>query len=229
MASRVKTDTENTFQLEQFEEGVDNKKFDLGEFVLAHKNEIAFLLLGVILLGSGVFLTKRLSIGVPSKIEVLESSDDVQNQGKEIFVEIAGAVEAPGVYKLSGDSRVEDLLIAAGGFSAGADRTWIEKYINRAAKLADGQKVYIQAVNEQSNILSANKKVEDLGNKSEQNEYVNINGASSKELETLPGIGPVYAQSIIEHRPYSFIEELLSREVLKKNVYEKIKDKISVY
>ena len=58
---------------------------------------------------------------------------------------------------------------------------------------------------------------------------VNINTATLKELDTLPGIGPVYGQNIIEHRPYSTVEELLSKAVLKKNVYEKIKDKVSVY
>ena len=58
---------------------------------------------------------------------------------------------------------------------------------------------------------------------------ININTASLQELDTLPGIGPVYGQSIVEHRPYSNIEELMSKGALKKNVYEKVKDLVTIY
>ena len=57
---------------------------------------------------------------------------------------------------------------------------------------------------------------------------VNINTSSLGELDKLPGIGQVYGQKIIEQRPYSNIEEILTKEVLPKNVFEKIKDKISL-
>ena len=51
--------------------------------------------------------------------------------------------EKPGVYRLSQDDRIDDALIVAGGVSASADREWMEKFLNRAAKLSDGQKIYI--------------------------------------------------------------------------------------
>ncbi|MHA2055880.1 MAG: ComEA family DNA-binding protein [Candidatus Hodarchaeales archaeon] len=56
-----------------------------------------------------------------------------------------------------------------------------------------------------------------------------MNTATLKELDSLPGIGPVYGQSIIEHRPYSTVEELLSKDALKKSTYEKVKDLVTVY
>lgn len=213
----------------------DTRKFNLEEFIFNYRFPLAFLLMGAILVGAGVIYFKNTQGGKADEIEILESSDSAKGQS-EIVVEVSGAIEKPGVYEFSTGSRIEDLLIAAGGISAEADRVWVEKYINRAAKLTDGQKLYIprdQDYGEQSDSLSArndgNIKVDQdvLGAGTEN--LVNINLASQKSLEELPGIGPVYAQSIIEHRPYSSVEELLTKSALKKNVYEKIKDQVSVY
>ena len=109
----------------------------------------------------------------------------------------------------------------------------MQVYVNRAAKLTDGQKLYIYKVGEHSETVSASNSV---GIKMDQGVLagstaggVNINSASLAELDSLPGIGQVYGQKIIEHRPYSNIEELLSKGVLKKNVFEVVKDKVSVY
>ncbi len=206
--------------------GKRSERFNFEGFVFNHRYQLLFILLGLILLGAGIFLVRNVGFGTPSKIEVLEGSTDSKKEANEIFVEAGGAVETPGVYKLSPESRVEDLLIAAGGLSADADRGWVAKYVNRAAKLVDGQKIYV--VREGQEVLGEVSGAENSENVPPLG-LVNINTASQKELEELPGIGPVYAQSIIDHRIYSFVEELLSREVLKKNVYEKIKDKISVY
>jgi len=53
-------------------------------------------------------------------------------------------------------------------------------------------------------------------------ELININSASQKELETLWGIGPVYVQKITEQRHYSSVEDLITKKIIKQNVYEKI-------
>ena len=64
---------------------------------------------------------------------------------------------------------------------------------------------------------------------SESEKLININTASQKELESLWGIGPVYAQNIIEHRPYSKVDELIEKKILKTNVYDRNKDTLTVY
>ena len=64
---------------------------------------------------------------------------------------------------------------------------------------------------------------------SPKSNLVNINSASLGELDTLYGIGPVYAQKIIDHRPYSIGEELVTKQVLSQTTFDKVKDKISVY
>jgi protein involved in polysaccharide export with SLBB domain len=98
------------------------------------------LLLGMILVGLGVFYFKSGPLFNSSKIELINEPTVSQSINSEIVVEIAGAVEKDGVYKLSDGARVEDLLIASGGLSQDADREWIEKTLNRAAKLTDVKK-----------------------------------------------------------------------------------------
>ena len=109
----------------------------------------------------------------------------------------------------------------------------MEKYVNRAAKLSDGQKMYIPRIDEQMGSESANQNAIYQSGSSvagvQNGGFVDINTATLLELDKLPGIGPVYGQSIIDNRPYSNIEELLSKGALKQSVYEKIKDEVGVY
>lgn len=196
----------------------------------AFKNKFLLLALSagfLLLVAGGSVLVRPLFEG--EKIEVLESlsSASVQGAEREVLVEIAGAVEKPGVYKLLASDRVERLLIASGGLSSAADREWVGKNLNQAAKLLDGQKIYIPKKGEttvygpQSTVKGASAVV------GSQSTVVNINTASLSDLDTLPGIGVTRAQAIIDNRPYASIDELLSKKVLPKSVLEKIKDRIT--
>jgi competence protein ComEA len=197
-----------------------------------NRNLLVIALAGIILIGFGVLYFKSGGGFSPAKVEVL-TGNVASESGQTITTEIAGEVIAPGVYKLSAGARVEDLLVKGGGLTASADRDWTDKYLNRAAKLTDGQKVYIPKVGEQTLGESAkNNRVYQSGslqNSSDSNKQINVNSASLTELDSLPGIGQVYGQKIIDHRPYSKVEELLSKNVLKPSVYNKIKDLVTVY
>ncbi len=212
------------------DEFLEEKSTAFLDFIYGKRINIILILMGLIFLGSGVLLYKNTQ--KVSDIEIVESVNQ-ESEKNQIIVEIVGAIENSGVYKFTQDSRVEDLLIKSGGLSADADRVWVEKYVNRAAKLIDGQKFYIPRQNEQSQSTSANYPNGDssdvLGELEVKNQLVNINIASQAELELLSGIGPVYAQNIIEHRPYSSVEDLFTKGALKNSVYEKIKDKVRVY
>lgn len=199
-------------------------------FLTSSRNRyLIFLgLVGTILIGGGIFFSK-MDLNTPStKVEVLNAAGEVRDT-KEITVEVSGSVIKPGVYKLADGSRVEDLIIISGGFSLLADRNWVDKYLNRASKLTDGQKVYIP----QSGSESAKNNGVDQNTSPafspDSNGLININSADLKSLDSLPGIGPVYAQNIIEHRPYSILEELVSKGAIKQSLYDKIKNLISVY
>lgn len=225
--------------MENLETAEDNFKDKVGklkgfkweEFFFKFRYQILFLLIGTTFIGLGIFFLKKEDVDF-NGVEILETTKDDEGVGG-VIVEVSGAVETPGVYKLDSDSRVEDALIAAGGISASADRDWMEKFLNRASILVDGQKVYIPHIDEQSSVLSAeNSSTYQSGSSTfgaQESGLININEATQKELESLWGIGPVYAQNIIEQRPYSSVEELLSKKVIKSNVYERNKDKMTVY
>jgi len=182
--------------------------------------QILILIVGFILIGAGIMVARNYGSEKP-KVEIIDDSD---LNVTEILVEIVGEVASPGVYSLKAGSRVEDILILSGGLTSEADLDYVEKKVNRASRLSDGQKIYIPSVGESSTSSDGGTGV--LGGESG---LVNINSASQKELESLWGIGPVYAQNIIEQRPYSSVEELLSKKILKENVYERIKEQITAY
>ncbi|MEK7450852.1 MAG: ComEA family DNA-binding protein [Patescibacteria group bacterium] len=152
------------------------------------------------------------------------SSSTPLNEAK-IMVDVEGGVIKPGVYSLAAGARAQDALIAASGLSNDADRSWVEKNLNLAAKLIDGQKIYVPKLGENKTSLSAGSQ-DVTSNPS----GVNINSASSQALaDFLPGVGPATAQKIISGRPYGAIEELLSKKIVTEKVFGQIKDKITVF
>lgn len=190
---------------------------------------IALGLLGLIFLGYGLIGligssgSSREIIFEPGSDSVLSSeSNSEQDKIGEIVVDVSGAVLKPGVYILNPNSRVSNALIAAGGLSESADRDWVAKNINMALKLGDAAKIYIPRAGEEA-----------LGSITSTGSFgigqININTASEEMLDSLPGIGPVTAQKIINARPYSSIEELLSKKVVGNKVFEQIKEKITAY
>lgn len=187
------------------------------------------LLLGLLLVGFGLFLF-RSGVFEGTKVEILEDSGggvrlSEDGEPRQVTVEIAGAVEKPGVYQLLASERVERLLIEAGGLSAEADREWVEKNLNRAAKLVDGQKIYVPRIGEVGSGGYGGVGGGKIAGSSLA--LVNLNTASASELESLWGIGEARAKAIIDNRPYASSQELLSKKVVPQNVYDKIKNEIT--
>lgn len=174
---------------EQAPESMDSFKEGWEAFLYKYRFQIIIFLLGAIVVGLGLFFAKGGQFGGSAKIQVLETTTESQEGFPEIVVEIAGRVEKPGVYKLPRNSRVEDLLLVAGGLSANSDRVWVEKTLNRAGVLSDGQKIYIPSVSEQSGVVSANFSGVKAGANDSQGSgtpgTININTASQNQLESL--------------------------------------------
>ncbi len=153
------------------------------------------------------------------------SVNDSSLSEKLVYVDIEGEVVKPGVYKLKQDSIVQDVFVASGGLTASADREWVAKNVNLALKVSDGQKIYIPKVGEDGKTMSTSV----LSGSTANSGLININTASEKELDSLPGIGLVTAAKIINLRPYAAIEDLEINKIVSSKVYLQIKDKIAVW
>lgn len=189
-----------------------------------HYLPLLLMALGFVLLSGGLIYSLNANSGKPSDDIQFESGETVKDKNIEqkITIDVEGAVINPGIYSLSSSSRIKDALIAAGGLSSGADREWMEKNLNLALKLSDSAKIYIPRIGDPSAGSGQEGVVSVSG-------LININSASSSELDSLPGIGPITAQKIIDNRPYSSIEDLKSKKIVGQSVFDKIKDKIGVY
>jgi competence protein ComEA len=145
-----------------------------------------------------------------------------------IKVHIAGQVNNPGVIALEPGARVEDAINMAGGLTPQGDIT----HINLAAILQDQDKVYIPSTEEVEAHPDAFEAVQGSGMKAGGSGLVNINRASAQELEQLPGIGPVKAQSIIEYRDkngyFTKIDDIINVSGIGEKTFERIKDSITI-
>lgn len=168
--------------------------------------------------------------GDPSD-DASDGSSSKASAETEVYVDVDGAVASPGVYRLQDGARVSQAIDAAGGLTAEADVTGL----NRAAKVTDGQKIYVPAVGEQQ-AASAAGGVEGgaaaVSGARASSGLVNINTASAAELQTLSGIGPSMAQSIIDERTkngaFTSVDDLMRVSGIGEKKFAKIKDCICV-
>jgi competence protein ComEA len=143
-----------------------------------------------------------------------------QVQAPQIFVDVTGAVNTPGVYSLTASSRVIDAIKAAGGSASGADLSTI----NLARVLADGEQIYVDAATTNSKgVRVATPK---------RSGPININRATVADFDSLDGIGPVIANRIVAYRkthgPFITIEDLQNVSGIGAAKFSQIKSKIRV-
>ncbi len=200
-------------------------KENLLPIVRKHLLPLGLGLLGLILVLYGLIFSSSNQSQKQEDLQFVQGASDKASAASLIFVDVEGAVEKPGVYKVGTDARIKDALVAAGGLSSKADRDWAAKTLNLASKVTDGQKIYVKTAGENS---TAQSQTDTLGSSSISG-LININSASSKELDALPGIGEVTAGKIINARPYGSVDELFSKKIVTQKVFDQIKDKISVY
>jgi competence protein ComEA len=140
---------------------------------------------------------------------------------RPLRVYVSGAVHHPDVYTLPPDSIVKDALVAAGGATGEAD---LDR-INLALPVTDGQHIYVPRLGEES------PPVPSPSIQSPSDGKININTADAAALESLPGIGPVIAQRIIDHRLanglFTQIEEIMDVSGIGPATFEKVKDLIA--
>ena len=165
---------------------------------------------------------------------------DVANVTSKVYVDIKGSVKKPGVYQVSADSIVWDIVNLSGGFTKNA----YTKNINLSQKVKDEMVIYVFSKNEMlkmnenvktdttctTNIINYDNCI--TTEKKETNTVlVNINTASKEELMNVSGIGASKADSIIAYRiktPFSKIEDIMNVSGIGESLFDKIKKYITV-
>jgi len=169
-----------------------------------------------------------LATGEPSEFAGVETAA----AGSTLIVDVEGAVTRPGIQSLPSGSRIGDAIAAAGGYSPAIDVTAAAEQLNLAKALADGDKIHVPARGEAAvAVATAIARDPSAVGPSGQGALIDVNTATSDQLDTLPGIGPVTAAKIIaarEEAPFASVDELLSREVLGSSTFEKIKTLVTV-
>lgn len=195
-----------------------------------------FLLLGgslilIIIAATVLFLSLKGNNNSSSdnaKIEFSQADNASSEATQEkILVDIAGAVQKPGLYEMAFGSRLNDLLKKADGLSQEADRDLFDRQFNRAKPLADGEKIYIPKKGEAGRVNVAGASIQSSAVQASQ--QIDINTATVSQLDNLPGVGPITANKIITGRPYNSIDELQTKKAVNKATFEKIKSLIAAY
>lgn len=169
------------------------------------------LLVALVLGGRFAFAREDTGAGrdAPQSASVTSSTGELDSTpapARVLLVHVVGAVREPGLYRLSDGARVADALRRAGGAKPGA----VLELVNLAAPVADGQQVIVPRRGAStSSSAPAGGAASPPGVPPQK---VHLNSATLEELDTLPGVGPVTAQAIIdyrtEHGAFGSVDEL---------------------
>ena len=144
---------------------------------------------------------------------------------KKIVCDISGEINNPGVYELDEGNRLQDLIDMAGGLTEEADIN----AINRAGFVNDGEKIYIPSTKDG---YFVNSRPTNIGSASTEPNKININYADIAELQSIPGVGPVTAEKIIDYREsnglFSSIEEITNVSGIGEKTYKKMAEYITI-
>jgi competence protein ComEA len=220
--------------------------------------KIIIVLVVVILAGGGYWMLKHfhpaLFLGEPDFVVETETTPPPPTPPSstaqpEIVVHVMGAVKSPGVYHLSTDARVHEAIEKAGG---GTDQADIHS-LNLAATIRDGEQIDVPEIRQipdmkqntpvsnaaqeytipTSTDLSATPQPSMRGSTPSDASRININTATSQELQTLRGIGPAMARRIIEYRQtsggFSTVDDLTNVKGIGEKTLEKIRASITAY
>ena len=148
---------------------------------------------------------------------------------KWLIVDVEGAVNKPGVYRLLATARVYDAIQHAGGLAEQADTS----AINQAQKLHDQSQVFVPDKNNSSTAVNTvQTTAANTDNSTTDTKTINLNTADVTELQNLPGVGPKKAELIIQYRQekgsFSKIEDLTEVQGIGEKTFAKIKSQLTV-
>jgi competence protein ComEA len=199
--------------------------------------EITLLSLSIII--SIVILILFFQQDIKKEAVVKIESNNLPKLSEKYYVDLSGAVKKPDVYQVKPGTRLKEVLEMAGGISNQADQNFFARNFNLARFVSDQEKIYIPSIGEiNTGLFTENSRSFDFispvnqsnitEETTKQSEKVNINNASEEELDQLPRVGPITAKKIIDNRPYSTLEDLITKKAVTQSVFNKIKDLIEL-
>lgn len=198
---------------------VDLKRWKIEPIYVAFFS-VVVLVAGFVL--TGYFYSQKTETDFASLETMVETHPiEMEEETRQIVIDIKGAVKNPGVYEMEEGSRMYEAIERAGGFLEEAD----ESRINLAQLLHDEMMVYIPFQGEAEAVLSD----EALASEGK----IPLNRADQAMLEKLPGIGPAKAEAIIayreEHGDFKDVNELLNVSGIGPKTFEKLKEHVTLY
>lgn len=176
--------------------------------------------------------------GTMEPMETQEQGEDAETEylSGDIYVDIGGEVNQPGVYRIPAGTRLFQVVEEAGGLKETAD---IDS-INQAEAVTDGQKIIIGSRDENSPYYTGTSvKTESTSSsggsavrQTADGFKVNLNRATLSDLQMIPGVGPSTAQKILDYREsagkFSSISDLKNISGIGEKTYDNLKDYIEV-
>lgn len=227
-------------------------------FIVENKKQIIKIIVLIILIIIALFMyihkhneDRDLSISKGSGIKQEEQdkvncekeetgSDEKETSENIVVCDVSGEVVSPKVCELRKGSRIDDAINICGGLTDRADVS----FVNRAQVIKDGEKIIIPKKGDKSvkervidNSKGRDKNTDDStvsnsGNAGKLGGKVNINTASSPELQKITGIGPALAGRILEYRKskggFNKVEDLKKVKGIGNKKFDKIKDQVCI-
>ena len=187
----------------------------------------------IILVGRGMMASStKEKVMVTNAVNTTRVEEATTMMPQNCYVDIKGEVLQPGVYEFSCESRIQEVIKKAGGFTEEADET----KINLAQKISDQMQMIVPNLHskQEGGVTEGNSEKGNLSNTTPSNSKqgtVNINTATLEELQTLKGIGKKKAEAILqyrkEHGAFRTKEDLLQVKGIGKKALEAIESQVN--
>ena len=187
----------------------------------------------IILVGRGMMASPtKEKVMVTNAVNTTRVEEATTMMPQNCYVDIKGEVLHPGVYEFSCESRIQEVIKKAGGFTEEADET----KINLAQKISDQMQIIVPNLHskQEGGVTEGNSEKGNLSNTTLSNSKqgtVNINTATLEELQTIKGIGKKKAEAILqyrkEHGAFRTKEDLLQVNGIGKKALEAIESQVN--
>ena len=187
----------------------------------------------IILVGRGMMASStKEKVMVTNAVNTTRVEETAMRMPQNCYVDIKGEVLRPGVYEFSCESRIQEVIKKAGGFTEEAD----EIKINLAQKISDQMQIIVPNLNskQEGGVTEGNSEKGNLSNTTPSNlkqGTVNINTATLEQLQTIKGIGKKKAEAILqyrkEHGAFRTKEDLLQVKGIGKKALEAIESQVT--